>query len=171
MRDPLQTTTKRGEILRRAAGRFPNLDAAAIETHATLESTAGIVNEITFAPLENHGISRGRFNVMMYLSMEELMGNETPSPSDIADSLGVTRATVTQLLDGLERDGLAERRNVGHDRRAQAIHLTDAGRRLFDELIPPISRNIARIFAPLTAAERQTLTKLLAKLTSKNPCL
>jgi DNA-binding MarR family transcriptional regulator len=78
---------------------------------------------------------------------------------------------VTQLLDGSERDRLIERRDVVHDRRLQAIYLTEEGRRLFNDLVPPISRNLVRFFAPLSPAERQTLIILLAKLAPQNPAL
>lgn len=168
MRDPLHTTPLRRALLQEALARFPDLDISAIESQAVLEYTAEVVTAFAFAPLEEHGFSRGRFRVLVYLTMEEMQGKEAPSPSGIAESLGVTRATVTQLLDGLERDQIVERRNVGHDRRAQAIHLTEAGRRLFDELIPPISSRIARFFAPLSPDERLTLISLLAKLTVEN---
>jgi DNA-binding MarR family transcriptional regulator len=169
LRDPLHTSPKRGEILRQALTRFPDLDVSAMDTHVALEHTAEVAMTLAFAPLDEYGISRGRFSIMMFLSMEEMMGNEVPSPSGIAENLGVTRATVTQLLDGLERDRLVERRNVGHDRRAQAIHLTEEGRRLFDELVPAITCKIAQFYAPLSSDERQTLIHLLMKLESQPP--
>lgn len=171
MRDPLHTSPKRGAILQQALARFPDLDVSAVETYAALEQSVEFVTAFAFSPLEEHCISRGRFNILMYLSIEEMLGNDAPSPSGIAESLGVTRATVTQLLDGSERDRLIERRDVVHDRRLQAIYLTEEGRRLFNELVPPISRNLVRFFAPLSPAERQTLINLLAKLTPQNPAL
>lgn len=164
MRDPIYITPQRSAILRRAMARFPCLDITAIELHVLLEHAAEVAKLRAFSPLERYGISRGRYYIMTHLSLEAMAGNEPPSPSAIADSLGVTRATVTQLLDGLERDGLVERRSVGHDRRAQAIHLTEAGTRLFDELVPLTSENIAEFWAPLSPQERQTLMDLLAKL-------
>src|SRR5579871_4944946 len=168
MKDPLHTTPLKGTLLQRALARFPDLDVSAIETGAVLEHTAEVITALSFAPLSEHGISRGRFRVMMYLALEEMIGNEPPSPSGIAESLGVTRATMTELLDGLERDGIVERRQVGYDRRAQAIHTTDEGRRLFDKLIPPLAHKIAQIFAPMTPGERQTLISLLSKLAEHN---
>ena len=169
MRDPLQITRERVSILRRAALRFPDLDPAAIELQVTLEHLAEVAKGYGFSPLEARGLSRARFFIMTHLSVEEMLGNEAPSPSGIAESLGITRATVTQLLDGLERDSLVERRSVGHDRRAQAIHLTEQGQRLFDELVPETSRRIAQFWAPLNGFERTTLMALLAKLSPEEP--
>ena len=157
--------------LQQALERFPEIDISAIEAHAALDHTVDIINGSVFAPLQEFGISRGRWNILMYLSIEEMLGNDAPSPSGIADGLGVTRATMTQLLDGLEHDQNIERRNVGHDRRAQAIFLTDEGRHLFNQIIPSISRKIAQIFAPLTPVERQTMIGLLSKLTEQSRTL
>jgi DNA-binding MarR family transcriptional regulator len=171
MRDPFQTSPLRRALLQQALEQFPELDISAIEAHAALDHTVDIINGSVFAPLQEYGISRGRFNILMHLSIEEMLSNEAPSPSGIAENLGVTRATMTQLLDGLEHDQMIERRNVGHDRRAQAIYLTDEGRRLFSQIIPSISRNIAQIFAPLTPVERQTLIGLLSKLTGQRGTL
>lgn len=171
MRDPFHTTSKRGILLKQGLARFPALDVSAIETQVALEHTSEIAAAFVFSPLEERGISRGKFQIMMYLTMEEMLGNQAPSPSGIAEALGVTRATVTQLLDGLERDQLVQRRNVGHDRRAQAIHLMEEGTRLFDELVPPITNKIARFFEPLSPDEKRTLINLLAKLTEQNPTL
>jgi DNA-binding MarR family transcriptional regulator len=48
------------------------------------------------------------------------------------------------LIDELERQGLAERRSVSGDRRAYAIHLTDAGRqRLAVVAVPRATCRIA----------------------------
>src|SRR5579883_3098441 len=101
MRDPLHTVLLRGALLQQALARFPGLDAGAIEASTTLEYTSENITALTFAPLDAYGISRSRFRVILYLTLEEMMGNEPPSPSGIAESLGVTRATMTDMLDGL----------------------------------------------------------------------
>jgi DNA-binding MarR family transcriptional regulator len=148
--------------------RFPDLDISAIDASAILEIAAQKVRALIFAPLSEQGISQARYWVLMCLSLEEQLGNEPPSPSVIADCLNVTRATMTQLLDGLEHEGLVERRPVGNDRRAQAIHLTEDGRTLFERLVPPVAAQVAHVFAPLTLAERQTLIELLSKLAAQD---
>jgi len=166
MRDPLYRTPLQGALLQQALARFPDLDVSAIEAAGVLEHASQRIITLAFSPLDEYGISRGRFRVMLYLALEEMMGNEPPSPSGIAENLGVTRATMTDLLDGLERSGIVQRRSVGHDRRAQAIHLTDEGRRLFDTLTPVLGQMTAQLFAPLTASERKKLIELLTKLSA-----
>src|SRR5436305_1586442 len=106
MRDPLHTIPLRGDLLQEALSRFPNLDVSAVQASATLEHTSETITALTFAPLEEFGISRSRFRVIMFLSIQEMTRNEPPGPSMIAENLSVTRATMTALLDGLERDGI-----------------------------------------------------------------
>jgi DNA-binding MarR family transcriptional regulator len=84
--------------------------------------------------------------------------------SDIAESTGVSRATVTGLLDGLERDGLVRRVDYPEDRRRITITLTANGRRLLDELLPEHLRRIASVMSKLTKSDRQTLRVLLEKV-------
>lgn len=50
--------------------------------------------------------------------------------SEIAAALGIQRANFVVLFDGLERRGLAERRQSASDRRSYALHLTKEGEEL-----------------------------------------
>ena len=46
---------------------------------------------------------------------------------DLARALGISAATATGLIDGLVREGLAERREDPSDGRARVVHATEAG--------------------------------------------
>ncbi len=168
MRDPFITSPYRRTLLQRALSRFPDLDISAIDTLAVLENATRKIRSLTFAPLGERGISRARYWVLMCLCMEEQMGNERPSPSAIATCLNVSRATMTQVLDGLEREGLVVRRPAGNDRRAQAIHLTADGETRLEALVPPLAAQVAKALAPLTLDERRTLIELLMKLAAND---
>lgn len=85
---------------------------------------------------------------------------------DLADSLLVTKGNVCQLLDRMESAGLIERRQDG---RANHIHLTADGERLFAEVVPPHERLIAAQFAALTPEEQRQLLDLLRKLDQSLP--
>lgn len=56
--------------------------------------------------------------------------------TDIADALGQAPRTVTEAVDGLERDGLVVRNPDPSDRRAKRINLTDEGRAVIREVEP-----------------------------------
>ena len=53
----------------------------------------------------------------------------TAEPSALATAVGTRPATLTGILDRLERRGLVTRGTRPHDRRAVLIELTPAGRR------------------------------------------
>jgi DNA-binding MarR family transcriptional regulator len=84
--------------------------------------------------------------------------------SDIADSVGVSRATMTGLLDGLERDELIRRVDHREDRRRITITLTANGRRLLDQILPDHFRRVAGLMSNLSANDRKKLLELLGKV-------
>jgi DNA-binding MarR family transcriptional regulator len=67
-------------------------------------------------------LTAGRLHALVVLDAQG------PQPSgDLARTLGISAATATGLVDGLVRDGLAERRADPDDGRARVVHPTDAG--------------------------------------------
>eukprot|EP01034_Spumella_vulgaris_P017990 gene17990-22966_t len=62
---------------------------------------AAAIDRDCAARLAPHNLSEGKF-VLLFLLHQMAEGL---SPHELADRAGVTRATVTGLLDGLERDG------------------------------------------------------------------
>jgi len=115
-----------------------------------------------FAPFfERHQLSQGRFSVLMRLL--DAPGHRL-APSQLADALGVTRAAISKLLDGLEHTGLIERRLDPTDRRAWLITLTAAARTLLEEILPPHFQQIRHIMSALTGEEQDQLITLLLKV-------
>ena len=53
---------------------------------------------------------------------------------DIARILSITRASVSVLIRKMVDLGLVDARPDKHDRRAAALHLTEAGRAIYDEV-------------------------------------
>ena len=154
----------KGEVLRKVAERYPSIDAEAMEIIVRIKQLQ-VGDECAFQEaLEPLGLSEGRFYVLCCLFSEEIVGHEDPSPSEIAEQLGITRATVTGLLDGLERDGFLERHHDCKDRRALTIHLTGKGRDVMDRFIPEQLPCIKAQIFQLSSEDKQTLIALLTKL-------
>jgi DNA-binding MarR family transcriptional regulator len=80
---------------------------------------------------------------------------------ELADTLLVTKGNVCQLLDRMEGRGLISRRQEG---RANRLFLTDAGRRLFAEVVPAHEVVIVERFSVLSEGEQERLHQLLRKL-------
>lgn len=110
--------------------------------------------------LAPHGLSEGRFVVLFLLDAHP----DGLAPHAIADKAGVTRATMTGLLDGLERSGLVARHADAVDRRALCVRLTQTGQALAGTLFVQHGQWIAGLFAHLSAPERTQLFTLLEKV-------
>lgn len=83
---------------------------------------------------------------------------------DLAAAIGLTEATMTHHLAGLERDGLLRRERDPGNRRVQLVELTPDGERRFLELRDAALKFDARLREPFTEAEQALLAELLDRL-------
>lgn len=121
---------------------------------------AGAVDRDCAARLAPHHLSEGKF-VLLFLLHDKPDGL---SPHELAERAGVTRATITGLLDGLERDGFIARRGGLDDRRKIAVALTEAGRKTARDLFTEHAKWVASLFEGFTADERKMLNNLLQRI-------
>ena len=156
------------EALRAMARRDRSVDPKAIEACLVLVSVAANVLAAFNRHLARSNISQGRFVVLATLDVNS---DAEMCCSDLALRNGVSRATMTGLLDGLERDGLVRRVDHPGDRRRTAVVLTPAGRRYLDKTLPDYLRRGAELMAHLAGKDKAQLIKLLGKVKSGIPAL
>ena len=96
--------------------------------------------------------------------LKHLAANEGQSQQALSDALGIHRSAMVALVDDLESRGLAERRRDSADRRAYALHLTRAGRKLLTELGRVAQEDEAELLVALDASERSQLISLLQRV-------
>ncbi len=156
------------EALLAMAERYPDLDVSAVEAYLTFLRTATDVHQVMDGHFAEHDLSMGKFTVLMLLYKAEtgLSPEEFLTPSECAEMAGVTRGTITGLLDGLERQGWIERQPHPGDRRRSIIVLTSNGSDRLEAMLPRHFRLITAMMTQLTTDERETLTTLLQKLRS-----
>jgi DNA-binding MarR family transcriptional regulator len=143
------------------AKHYPELDVASVETClAFLYATADVYQAID-VHFARYGLSKGKFTLLMQLYQAHEKGL---TPSECAERAGVTKATITGLLDGLERDGLVRRFPDSQDRRMLRLQLTDQGRDLLSQMLPDHFCRTTGLMANLTDSEKKTLIKLLNKV-------
>ncbi len=153
----------RYDCLLAAAERYPEMKPRAHEAYLHLLRTADLVNERQRAFLGKTQITQGRFSVLMLLrhAFEE---EDAATPATLAEKAGVTRATMTGLLDTLERDGFIAREADPHDRRLIRIQLTAGGIDFIQGLLPSWFVSVGETIAPLSEVECAQLVFLLQKL-------
>lgn len=165
----------RYECLLEAAKDFPDLDPSAAEAFLHLLRTGDEAFGATDRNLSDHSISHGRFGVLMLLwrgtqpRAAKLLGADScecgpRTPAALADAAGVTRATMTGLVDTLERDGYVKREPDPTDRRTISVILTPKGERFLSDFLPGHFKVIAGLMATLNESERKTLVRLLGKI-------
>jgi DNA-binding MarR family transcriptional regulator len=97
-----------------------------------------------------------------------LEGAGEPLPSTvIAERLLVTTASMTSLLDTLERRGLVIRRPHPTDRRMVLVELAGDAQRIVDQMLPIVHATATEAFSVLTEAERRTLVEVLGQVRAR----
>ena len=110
--------------------------------------------------LRHHRLSRAGREALAVLD-----GAGQPlAPTTIAERLIVTTASVTSLLDTLERRGLVERRPDPTDRRKLLIVITQDGKAIVDQFLPEVVALQTAALAALTEDQRRQLVELLTTL-------
>ncbi len=151
------------QILERLADRYPQMELVSVKTCLAFLNATADVYEAFNAHFARHGLSMGKFTVLMQLQQA---GEAGLTPSECAEQAGVTRGTITGLLDGLERDRWIRRQPHPSDRRRLTAQLTEEGQQLLNRMLPDHFCRTTGLMANLTDAEKQTLMTLLAKLRS-----
>lgn len=98
-----------------------------------------------------------------------LVQNPGAIQRDIAEVSRTSAASVSSLLQGLERRGLIERRTEGDNARSKRVFATPAGTELIAGFDTAMAAADDVILAPLDQDERDTLHALLTKVTAELP--
>ncbi len=158
----------RYECLLEASREFPALDPSATEVFLHLLRSGDEAFRVVEAHLARHDISQGRFGVLMALWGNcRRDGDTSLTPAELAERTGVTRATMTGLVDTLERAGLVARAPHSDDRRMTSVMLTPPGEALLNKILPEHFRQMAWLLEPLNEGERATLVRLLTKILAR----
>ncbi|TCQ81976.1 DNA-binding MarR family transcriptional regulator [Ochrobactrum sp. BH3] len=147
-----------GEMERRHS---PSTDA--LKACFEVLSLAAAIDRDCANRLAPHKLSEGKF-VLLFLLHNAPDGL---SPHELSERAGVTRATITGLLDGLERDGFLTRHADTQDRRKLTVRLTSEGAQLAQQLFEQHTAWIASLMSDLSSGEQQLLSTLLRRIWSR----
>jgi DNA-binding MarR family transcriptional regulator len=113
------------------------------------------------ARMRELGINQAQLMVLLRIGVDEGLTQQ-----QLSESLGLTRANVSQMLDRLQEAGLIERNPRG---RAYSLNLTPASHDLLTRALPLQEEVIASQFAALSATEQVELGALMKRLNDCYP--
>ena len=103
-----------------------------------------------------------------WVVMRELLSAGDIHPSQLAESLGMTRGAISKLVGRLSAKKLVACRAVKGDQRYQSVELTATGRKLVPILALLADQNDAEFFGHLSAEEHTRLMDLLKDIVRRN---
>ena len=140
--------------------RYPNSSATATECAMNLVFTADLLVRHISDLLQPFGLSPASGLVLSILA-----DSETPlPPHKLADRLIISRATVTGLVDSLERRGYVKRQPHQSDRRMLLIELTETGRQVAQAFRPIVHQHQKSWLGTLSEVEQEQLIASLQRV-------
>jgi DNA-binding MarR family transcriptional regulator len=124
-----------------------------------LERIANLLRTDTRKSGVGKGLQPVQMEALHYLGSCNRYSN---TPAAVADYLGLTKGTVSQTLGVLDASGLIERKPDVKDRRVVHLSLTERGRQVLTESIPP--KTLKNAIALLPQRDRETAVAVLNQI-------
>lgn len=139
--------------------------ASGLEDHAGywLRYVSNHVSHAFAQKVEARGVT-----VAEWVLLRLMLDRGPANPSQIAAIAGMTRGTVSRLVDRLSRKKLVERTSSDVDRRYQTVALTRAGMEIMPALAQLADDNDREFFGHLKPEERASLVLLLREIVARN---
>jgi len=96
--------------------------------------------------------------------LQVIVKMKNPSLTELAGELGLTKPTVTVLVDKLVEKGYVKRVKSDRDRRCMHLHIDKKGKKLQDLRKTACQQIAEKISSSLSEAETKALTELLKKI-------
>ncbi|WP_269431550.1 MarR family transcriptional regulator [Bacillus sp. SA1-12] len=139
-----------------------NLDAIAVVTNM-YRIAQGLRNKMEREVLVEYGLSWTSFSILY-----DLWIWNSVETKKLAESAGVTKATVSNITNTLERKELCYRKVDNRDRRITFVTITDKGKQVMEELYPRFHQGEAEIVSGLTLEEQKGMAALLRRVIREN---
>ena len=107
---------------------------------------------------EEHG-----FTFLQYQILAWLRDGIALNPRDICAQYRHNSGALTRVIDQLEEKGFIERLRRDRDRRKVELQLTDAGRKVIEELVPLVVETLNQALEDFSSDEVKELIRLLVK--------
>lgn len=149
------------EVLKKFAERYPDADIDQVLQFLTFLRIASDLSNGLDQFLGSYDLLQGRWWVLILLMREDDLSSV---PSKLAEQAGVSRATMTGLLNGLQRDGLVSRVTDMTDRRQSRVRLTGKGQKKLDEVMPDYYQRLNKLMSVFDQQQSEQFMLLLLQL-------
>lgn len=143
---------------------FGEENMQALQLTQQLSLVSRLVRSLSGESAGSAPLSSARLHLLVFLRVAGEHGCDALAPSDLSRRMGVSRNTVSALLNGLEEQGYIVRELHPEDRRQFRVKITPAGAALVRELAPKHGALINSLLEPLSAEERAQLIELTGRL-------
>ncbi len=109
------------------------------------------------------GISYQQWFILLHLWEQ---GTDGATPTELGNSLFVTKQNMTGMIDRMERDGYVARHNDPRDRRVSRIRLTDKGKEALRKIEPLKDGWNQKAFGMFSRDEKENMYKMLDRYLS-----
>ncbi|MCA0325135.1 MAG: MarR family winged helix-turn-helix transcriptional regulator [Proteobacteria bacterium] len=140
-------------------GRFPFEQAPGHLIRRAHQISVAVFTEL----MAEAGVTPVQFAILNVLMEEGGIDQVT-----LAARVAFDPATIGSVIGRLEKKAWLRRRAAEDDRRRKLLWLTDAGRQAVLAMVGGVDAVQQRILEPLEPAEKQQLTRLLAKLVTNH---
>ncbi len=139
---------------------FPEVNSYSFYTFLTLRKASSDLENSLETYFSGYGVSAGRFMLLLLLSSNP----EGMMPSELAQKCGVTQATISGLLNGLEKSQFIVRATHARDGRAYVIKLSEQGQELLNRVKPEFFNCLNNMMAEFSHEEKQQMVGCLSRL-------
>lgn len=149
------------EQLARIEKKYPQLDKNSVLSFLMLLRVSTDLSSAFDKLLMKHGLLQNRWLILAILIRDE---DNSVSPSELSKALGISAATLSRLLEGLESDGFVKRTQNQIDRRAHEIALTAKGIKIVNKVMPEYLERVSEVFKQIPSSQHQDLMKVLSAI-------
>lgn len=143
----------------RLAGMQIDFQAMAVASNLFRAATA-VRNHLERSVLAPHELSWSAFVVLWVVWIWE-----TSETREIAAEAGFSKATLTGVLNTLEKRGLTTRKRSKEDGRLVLVNLTSKGKKLMEQLFPLFNKEEQFIASALDSSTQKSAAAALRKIT------
>jgi DNA-binding MarR family transcriptional regulator len=138
----------------------PAVDPLSMHSHILLRKLSSDFETNLENFFSQYNLSTGRFTLLMILKSAPngLM------PSEMAQKVGVTQATISGLINSLEKAELVKREVHERDGRSFVIRLTEKGVQLFENITPIYYGRVNQFWSSFDENEKRSLSLLFGRM-------